>query len=113
MASKAGGRNFKMKVATSSGIIKQQKRRHHRHNAHVSLRFSTHGYLKPLDTNAAAGYCKRCARRSLPCLKCSYCLLCHPFKEAEERTANDCCYHIQTSLRSFVQEEQEAEVTES
>ncbi|MCI0564523.1 MAG: hypothetical protein MN733_39140 [Nitrososphaera sp.] len=41
-----------------------------------------HEYLLPL--RQAYGYCKRCARRSTPCLKCGYCYLCHPFKEMEE-----------------------------
>lgn len=41
-----------------------------------------HEYLAPLKE--AFGYCKKCARRSTPCLKCGYCYLCHPFKEYEE-----------------------------
>ena len=41
-----------------------------------------HEYLGPLREQYA--YCKRCARRMTVCLRCGYCYLCHPFKEADE-----------------------------
>jgi hypothetical protein len=50
-------------------------------NARQNLK-RPHGYLKPLKESY--GYCKRCARRSTPCLKCGYCYVCHPFKEMDE-----------------------------
>ncbi|MEO9320046.1 MAG: hypothetical protein ABI361_05180 [Nitrososphaera sp.] len=48
-----------------------------------------HEYLAPLKE--AYGYCKKCARRSTPCLRCGYCYLCHPFKEYEEEA--EISYH--------------------
>jgi hypothetical protein len=41
-----------------------------------------HEYLRPSEQSY--GYCKRCAKRSVACLKCGYCYLCHPFKEMQE-----------------------------
>jgi hypothetical protein len=88
-----------MKAKSSAALVHQRQHRHKTiaaaHPTAAVVPFSAHEYLKPLDN--AAGYCKRCARRSVPCLKCSYCLLCHPYKEIEEFNQNG-----QTRLSSFL-----------
>jgi hypothetical protein len=57
-----------------------------------------HEYLRPLKEQYS--YCKKCARRMTTCIRCSYCYLCHPFKEAEEEAE----YLRQSKISQFIQD---------
>lgn len=59
-----------------------------------------HEHLAPLKDQYS--YCKKCARRMTSvCLKCGYCYLCHPFKEADEEAE----YLQQSKINQFIEKE--------